>query len=422
MKLLSPRKAAALADNVYAVNENPGLTSAERILLVGSEPEFSVVRPQQAWAKGQGRDASHPFARAESGTAYGGLAPLWPLDRLFNPVESDFGYCAIGNKGWQRHMIIVTRGTMGASKLAPDWISNYNVGLRPAIGGGAAHAGFLTIWQQFMPFIEKCLRFYSPTYVHCVGHSLGGALATLNANYIASRRAASVALYTFGAPRVGDLAFATQLTLRVGAERMKRVYHPADPVPMIPLLPFIHAPLGGGIRLDAPAGALIDDKAHDMAGSYRAAVRRFGQRDGWGELEGAHRMLGDFQIDRWLRQAAAHKGGWLMRSAVLLENIGRGLGRLLQRAAVMVIGSGLSAAATAALTSLDLIAWLLARAVQISAEIAEEVAGLVRAIFGFLGRAAAGAVDLTRRALRWVLDLLYSFLAAAAHVAIGRLP
>lgn len=408
MKLLSPAQAAALAQGVYAINETPLLTTTERLAQLRCEPAFSVVRP--------GAQA-HPFARSESGAAPGGLAPIFPLDRLFNPVRSDFGYCAVGNGDWVGHMIIVTRGTMGAMGTSSDWVSNYNIGMRPAPGGALAHAGFLTIWQGLRPFVETSIRAYGPTHIHCVGHSLGGALATLNADFISSRRAAKVAVYTFGAPRVGNLAFAERLTQRLGAGRIKRVYHPADPVPMIPMLPFFHA---GGLRLSVPAGALVDASAHLMGTSYAPRMAGLTDEGGWDALARAQQTASDFQIGQWLRQAANHRGGWLMRSATLLENIGRALARLLARAAMLVIGSGVSAAVTAALTSLDLLAWLLARAAELAVGIAEEVAGLVRAIFGFLGRTVAGTVEVTRRALRWVLDLLFSFLSAAAHAAIDR--
>ena len=111
----------------------------------------------------------------------------------------------------------------------------------------------------------------------------------------------------------------------------------------------------------------------------------------------------------------------VLRLVALLERVAAGLGRLLVKASVYVIGSGISAAVTATLTSLDLIAWLLARAAEMSEALATEIMGLVNAIFGFLGRVANNMVTLTQRALRWVLDLLFSFLASMAHNAIDRL-
>lgn len=411
MSLLPPAMAAALADGVYGANGNPLLEVQERTLLLRCEPHFSIQRP--------GGGDSHPFARATSGDAPS-AAVGWLGDQLspglFSPVETDFGYVATGNGIWRDHMVVVTRGTMGPKGISADWLSNYNVGLRPGPGGRMVHAGFHRIWSQFREFVNNAAALYRPTHIHCVGHSLGGALAGLNAVALAQAGRNNVALYTFGAPRVGTLGFATEASVRLSG-RIKRVYHPSDPVPMIPLLPFLHAPLSSGIRLAGPAGALIDPDAHDMSASYERLV---GQQS-WGSLENANTMLGDFQIDSWLQQAARHRGGFAMRSAALLERIGAGLARLIARAAIYVIGSGLSAAVTATLTSLDFIAWLLARAATMADAIREEITGLVNAIFGFLGRMAGSMVELTRTALRWVLDLLFTFLASVARNAIERL-
>jgi len=277
------------------------------------------------------------------------------------------------------------------------------------------HAGFNQIWAGFSRFVDESVTAYSPRHIHCVGHSLGGALASLNALMLARSRP-DVALYTFGAPRIGTLDFATEVTARLG-RRAKRVYHPADPVPMIPLLPFLHAPLGGGIRLAGPAGALVDADKHNMKASYQTLI---GGQD-WQSLENANTLLGDFQIDSWLQSAARQRGGFIMRSAALLERVAKGLLRLIAKAAIYVIGSGLSAVATATLTSLDFIAWLLARAATMADALRQEITGLVNAIFGFLGRVGNSLVSLTQAALRWVLNLLFDYLSNTARRAFDQL-
>ncbi|GGI68359.1 lipase [Polymorphobacter multimanifer] len=413
MSLLTPDFAAALADGVYGVNANPLLNVQERSLLLRCEPLFSIGRPDG--------ESSHPFARSTSGVAPGGFSLLnnVPGGRrvtgLFAPVESDFGYVATGNGDWRGHMVVVTRGTMGPKGVSADWLSNFNVGLQPGPGGFPVHAGFNRIWSGFNGFVNRAIEHYRPEHIHCVGHSLGGALANLNALMLA-RAGERVSLYTFGAPRVGTAAFVADLSRRL-SDRVKRVYHPADPVPMIPLLPFLHAPMTGGIRLAGPAGALVDASAHDMNASYARLVAN----QSWLSLERANTMLGDFQIDSWLQQSAQRRGGFVMRSAALLERIAKGLARLVAKASVYVIGSGLSAAATATLTTLDFVSWLLARASAMQAAIREEIMGLVNAIFGFMGRVANSMVSLTQSALRWVLDLLFDFLSNMARLAIDRL-
>jgi len=68
----------------------------------------------------------------------------------------------------------------------------------------------------------------------CVGHSLGGALASLAAAWAAEQYPLTpVTLYTFGQPRPGDKAFAKHLE-SVGGY-IVRVAHSNDLIPMAPL-------------------------------------------------------------------------------------------------------------------------------------------------------------------------------------------
>lgn len=77
------------------------------------------------------------------------------------------------------------------------------------------------------------------TMVHCIGHSLGGAIANLAAEWAANTLNKKVKLYTFGSPRVGFASggFANKLTTALLPENIHRVYHNNDPVPMIPTFP-----------------------------------------------------------------------------------------------------------------------------------------------------------------------------------------
>src|SRR5690625_5856226 len=65
--------------------------------------------------------------------------------------------------------------------------------------------------------------------VHCIGHSLGGAIANLAADWIKKTRGGAVRLYTFGAPRVGTSWFARSMGGRVQEKYIHRVYHKTDP-------------------------------------------------------------------------------------------------------------------------------------------------------------------------------------------------
>lgn len=101
--------------------------------------------------------------------------------------------------------------------------------------GCLAHAGFYASWGEVASRTLAAVRAAkaaNPTYkVVATGHSLGGAVATLAAAYI---RQAGIAadLYTYGSPRVGNVAFVAFVTDQPGGEY--RVTHTDDPVPRLP--------------------------------------------------------------------------------------------------------------------------------------------------------------------------------------------
>ena len=94
----------------------------------------------------------------------------------------------------------------------------------PWPGGGKVHRGFKTILTEIWADVEKTLETIDrPLYY--TGHSLGGALATLAASLRPPR-----AVYTFGAPRIGDAAFAQSLA----ALPVYNVLNPRDVVTGLP--------------------------------------------------------------------------------------------------------------------------------------------------------------------------------------------
>jgi len=118
--------------------------------------------------------------------------------------------------------ILVFRGTHDLR----NWISNITIAHAPWPPGGIVHKGFKdaldTVWRE----IESWLDRYPTPRAFYAGHSLGGALATL-----AASRRPTKAVYTFGAPRVGDAAFCA--TLHKTA--VHRIVNGQDIVPGLPL-------------------------------------------------------------------------------------------------------------------------------------------------------------------------------------------
>ncbi len=375
MAILNPRQAAAIAAGVYDLRDDD-LTTIRQFKrnALGTQGLFSID------------DASRFTGR--SGV------------QLFNTL-SGFGFIAAGEGQFAGDVLIATRGT----DLAVDWLTDLNIGWKAGPSGTIVHAGFNATWKSFAPVLQKFLAGRNPTRIHCVGHSLGGALAFLNADYIAANRMAEVRVYTFGAPRTGLQPFARQLTERVGTDNILRVSHPSDPVPMIPLFPFHHVPFEAEeLQIAQTTKSSISGAAHKMRDSYIPGVADVTD---WEQLRVRPRSR--LEIDSLLDGAAA---GDQKGSASLLDKIKRVLYYFL---------NGVSLTFSVGFTVLDQLASMLARAAQVTKEMSRGIEMLVGMIFRFLGRTALTGVQLTTAFLRWVLDLLFNAVRLAAHRAVSLL-
>lgn len=326
--------------------------------------------------------------------------------------SSGFGYIQESTK--ENRLLITLRGT---ATLA-DWLTNLNVGMQVGPWGHPVHAGFLEAFKPIRQTLTDYLkqRGRAPGSIHCVGHSLGGALATLTAAHLASLRV-PVVLYSFGAPRVGTAKFAAEITAKVGVHNILRVSHIADVVPMVPIFPFIHQPIDGPvIHLTRDAGLLGDHAhahAHSMPKTYSLGVRDAE----WGALLTA--SAGKTQVGKigdWL--AASASTSVLHNSSVALAMISNALLWILDRAA-----KTLGLLIQAGMTVLDQLAAALHAATSLSKEIRAQLEQLVRVIFRFLGRPVQVLNDLSVAFLRWVLDLLLTSvksIVARALALVGR--
>jgi len=112
------------------------------------------------------------------------------------------------------------------------------------------HNGFLTAYDSVKPQVFRLLDDITKDdgggqwQVRVTGHSLGGALATLCAYELATRRTPvrarqDISLYTYGAPRVGNKAFATRYNAAVPDSW--RITNTQDIIPSVPrLLGYAH--------------------------------------------------------------------------------------------------------------------------------------------------------------------------------------
>ncbi len=157
--------------------------------------------------------------------------------------KTGFAVMAMGRKGgnYEDQAVLLCRGTVSAY----DWLTdaNYALGLGPS--GSLVHSGFNRTFGDLKTGITQFLSQNSPRHIHCIGHSLGGALATLAADWL-SNKGLGVDLYTFGSPRVGTETFANDLTRKAKPKNIFRVCHSSDPVTMVPVWPYLHAPRPDG--------------------------------------------------------------------------------------------------------------------------------------------------------------------------------
>ena len=151
----------------------------------------------------------------------------------------------------------------------------------------SAHHGFWQSWtdarDRVMPAVAKAAA-ANPSYqIRATGHSLGGAIAALAA---ATMRNAgrTVALYTFGSPRIGGTKISDYISKQSGGNY--RVTHWNDPIPKLPLLTMGYVHMSPEYYIDRPNGE--DVQTGDVQ-VYQGAVNFRGNMK-WDAMDGAAHM------------------------------------------------------------------------------------------------------------------------------------
>lgn len=217
------------------------------------------------------------FDFANQNTATGGAQRFTARSGAFEfKSKTGFAVMAMGKKTtrYEGHAILVCRGTDSIY----DWLTDGNYATVLGTSGTNVHSGFNRTFQDMKDGFAGFLAQNNPRHVHCVGHSLGGALATMAADWL-SHNGYGVDLYTFGAPRVGTGEFANNLTSRVGRGNIYRVCHSSDPVTLVPVWPYMHAPRPDG-ECWVCRSASVNPALHRMK-TYSDTVQKAGS---WNEL------------------------------------------------------------------------------------------------------------------------------------------
>lgn len=338
---------------------------------------------------------------------------------LITPVTSGFGFMAQLNGGRSREIVIATRGTATWADAGTD----INSIPTPGPTGHAIHKGFGTTFksyvQQLNEFIKQQNLGFKPTAVHCMGHSLGGALANLNAAACAELGLNSY-LYTVAAPRVGMVPYAEHLSKKMKAAHVYRVANEADIVTMVPCYPFVHSPYVHGTYLLEGGMLKINPMQHMLANGYGSMVNA-----SWKQMQ-SFTQGKQQQLENSLYPANNKEAGQFeqlakmpgaMFSGRLLKLINKAIHDMLSRLGAQSLLS-VGHYRTGAFTVLDQLSEILARYAQASHKQAKEVAGMLNAIMAYLGRSTYAVANASVATIRWVFNLLHLSVNTMAKQAI----
>ena len=228
---------------------HPVLTAIARLLLGTSL--FSSLFLSRPWF-----DASEGVTLAEyAAAAYCPPETIsnWTCPRCAGLTANFEPHAVVYDEAWNlqgyvgyssdfQKLMVVFRGTIGSS--LENWIHNLmatrtQANLPGMPDDAKVHDGFYRSWtrsllqKQVIEAVQDILKERGVVPVLVVGHSLGGALATLcAAELMYTYNLTDVQLYTFGSPRVGNAAFAE--ALRNSTLDHTRMTHDRDVVPTVP--------------------------------------------------------------------------------------------------------------------------------------------------------------------------------------------
>jgi len=269
-----------------------------------------------------------------------------------------------------------------------DALTDLNAGVRSSHTGFSVHQGFYHAFDSIQFELRKFLSdLKGVSVVHCVGHSLGGAIATLAADWTKANSAIpAVKLYTFGSPRVGLDGFAAKCTSRLVAQNIYRAYHRTDPVPMVPTWPFYHVSnTDNGYLIDSPVSGAPWE--YHLMKHYIKSTKSLGSWENMMSNRPASMM--DSAVESWLKSDSI-----MTYAASALEILNAAFIYVIKKV-INLAGIALVTGAAGTLTLMDRMAMFMAKAAKVSKDLSIWVFYLVRKMASLIGIKIKEDVDLT---------------------------
>ncbi|WP_455204055.1 lipase family protein [Kaarinaea lacus] len=326
--------------------------------------------------------------------------------------NSGFGYTLKYNGNGTKHVVIATRGTRPEMPGMPDLFTDLRISMDKFGSYGPVHKGFKRTYESIIPSLVRDKAIIdSADVIHCVGHSLGGAVATLIAGHYANS-GKNVKLYTFGCPRVGILNSYKNFEQKIGMQNIYRVCHDLDPVTFIGPYPYMHLQPAfndpNHMIMPSPTSNLLSTANHDMA----AYIRQVEYLD-WEDVKKLKKSVAfqDELLMRWLLHKEKQPSWVQYACAETLTHLFRLFRGALQKLSVSVV---------LGLTLVDVVAELLVKGMHIIGKLGETVLKILEYTAVWAGFVVVGRENFTVEVVRMLLEKMMSALKAVSINAIHK--
>ena len=364
MTAISPELGVRLANGVYSLNKREKLKDAltDLNLMFGDIFTFS----------------EEALLKAKTGGPW------------FIKCRTAFGFTLLGKGPLQGHAFFLFRGT----QYLADWLTNLNISVSRSPSGQPVHDGFNMAFKTMEPKLKEFMTTVQKsnvTHIHCVGHSLGGALATLCGDWMKSGYKIKPYIYTYGSPRVGLYGFADLCTTTIGAERIFRAYHKTDIVPCIPIWPFIHTP-NAGQDYYLPSPGIIPMAEYHGMDHYINSVKG----KSWPTLAALEsERKSDDGLVRWLKSSSP-----IGLTITALEWLNQALVYVLKKC-LKGVAWAISGTFGTSFTLMDQLAYVLKKGIDVSENVSSLVLNLIKKMMEILGmKKVLKAAELSREFIR----------------------